>query len=85
VPEAFGGQLVKYLAERGLEIRAIDRKPSDRWYYRSPTAENRVCDLQTLERCQDVTHDVHEVYNLAADMGGMGFIENNKRFVCCRC
>jgi hypothetical protein len=45
----------------------------DGWYYRSPTAESRVCDLQNLESCHAVSRGVHEVYNLAADMGGMGF------------
>jgi nucleoside-diphosphate-sugar epimerase len=73
-----GGQLVKYLEQRGKQIRAVDRKPLDGWYYRSPTAENRVCDLQNLESCHAVSRRVHEVYNLAADMGGIGFIELNK-------
>jgi GDP-D-mannose 3', 5'-epimerase len=73
-----GGQLVRYLEQRGAEIRAVDRKPFEGWYYRSASSENRVCDLQNLESCRDVTRGVHEVYNLAADMGGMGFIENNK-------
>jgi GDP-D-mannose 3', 5'-epimerase len=73
-----GGQLVRHLEQQGTEIRAVDRKPLEGWYYRSSTAENRVCDLQTVENCRAVTRGVQEVYNLAADMGGMGFIENNK-------
>jgi nucleoside-diphosphate-sugar epimerase len=73
-----GGQLVRYLEQQSTEIRAVDRKPLDGWYYRSPRAENRVYDLQILQNCYEVTRGVHEVYNLAADMGGMGFIENNK-------
>jgi nucleoside-diphosphate-sugar epimerase len=73
-----GGQLVKYLEQQGTQIRAVDRKPFEGWYYRSASAENSVCDLQNLESCYQVTRGVHEVYNLAADMGGMGFIEHNK-------
>src|SRR4051794_35731590 len=73
-----GGQLVKYLEERGRDIRAVDRKPVEAWYYRSPTAENLVYDLRDKDDCYIVTREVNEVYNLAADMGGMGFIENNK-------
>jgi GDP-D-mannose 3', 5'-epimerase len=73
-----GGQLVRYLEHNGTQIRAVDRKPFEDWYYRSVNAENRVCDLQNLESCREATRGVHEVYNLAADMGGMGFIENNK-------
>src|SRR5690348_10111365 len=73
-----GGQLVKYLEQQGSEIRAVDRKPLEASYYRSSSADNRVYDLQNLESCREVTRGVHEVYNLAADMGGMGFIENNK-------
>lgn len=73
-----GGQLVKYLEQQGSEIRAVDRKPIDGWYYRSSSAENSVCDLQNLESCYRVTRGMNDVYNLAADMGGMGFIEHNK-------
>jgi GDP-D-mannose 3', 5'-epimerase len=73
-----GGQLVKYLEQQGAQIRAVDRKPFDVWYFCSSSAENLVCDLQNLESCYQVTRGVDEVYNLAADMGGMGFIENNK-------
>src|SRR5215471_17283850 len=73
-----GGQLVKYLEQQGAQIRAVDCKLFDNWYFRSSGAENYVCDLQKLESCYQVTRGVDEVYNLAADMGGMGFIENNK-------
>jgi nucleoside-diphosphate-sugar epimerase len=73
-----GGQLVRYLEERDTHVRAVDRKPFQRWYYRSPTAENHLCDLQHKESCYDATRGMDEVYNLAADMGGMGFIEHNK-------
>jgi len=73
-----GGQLVKYLEQQGTQIRAVDRKPLEGWYYSSSTAENGVYDLQNLENCYRATRGVDEVCNLAADMGGMGFIEHNK-------
>src|SRR5689334_15515715 len=73
-----GGQLVRYLEQQHTEIRAVDRKPYEAWYYRSSGVDNRVCDLQHLESCREVTLGMDEVYNLAADMGGMGFIENNR-------
>ena len=59
-------------------MRAVDKKPVDEWYFRSSKAENLVADLQLAESCDQVTKGVAHVYNLAADMGGMGFIENNK-------
>src|SRR5712691_6475823 len=73
-----GGQLVRHLEEQGLAVRAADRKRLREWYYRSPSAENLVCDLTEKESCHRVTRDIEHVYNLAADMGGMGFIEHNR-------
>ena len=73
-----GGQLVRDLLANGTAVRAVDKKPVGDWYYRSEQAENFVADLQLAESCDLVTKDVSHVYNLAADMGGMGFIENNK-------
>ncbi|MBP7700833.1 NAD-dependent epimerase/dehydratase family protein [Candidatus Woesebacteria bacterium] len=74
-----GGHLVKYLFELGYrQIRAVDIKPLDDWYQKSQMAENISLDLRDLKNCQTVTRGVDEVYNLAADMGGMGFIEANK-------
>jgi GDP-D-mannose 3',5'-epimerase len=73
-----GGQLVRDLEERGFAVRAVDRKPFDEWYYRSSSAENLVYDLKQKEACDSVTRGIEHVYNLAADMGGMGFIERNK-------
>jgi nucleoside-diphosphate-sugar epimerase len=73
-----GGQLVRELEKRGHRIRATDRKPIDNWYFRSPTAENMVTDLMTIESCRQATCNIKQVYNLAADMGGMGFIKHNK-------
>jgi GDP-D-mannose 3',5'-epimerase len=73
-----GGQLVRDLSAKGVAVRAVDKTPVDDWYYRSAQAENVVIDLQLAASCDSVTNGVSEVYNLAADMGGMGFIENNK-------
>jgi GDP-D-mannose 3', 5'-epimerase len=73
-----GGQLVRDLLAQGVPVRAVDKKPIDDWYFRSPDAENLVADLQLAESCDNVTKGAAHVYNLAADMGGMGFIENNK-------
>jgi GDP-D-mannose 3',5'-epimerase len=73
-----GGQLVRDLLANGVPVRAVDKKPVDEWYFRSPGAENVVADLQLVDACDRVSKGVAHVYNLAADMGGMGFIENNK-------
>jgi GDP-D-mannose 3', 5'-epimerase len=73
-----GGQLVRDLEAQGIGVRAVDRKAVDDWYYRSSSAENLVVDLQDKAACYAVTKGIRHVYNLAADMGGMGFIEKNK-------
>ncbi|HEV3340437.1 MAG TPA: NAD-dependent epimerase/dehydratase family protein [Pirellulales bacterium] len=74
-----GGHLVADLLRRGqTRIRAVDIKPCDEWYQVFPNVENVVADLKDLQSCVDACRGAAEVYNLAADMGGMGFIENNK-------
>jgi nucleoside-diphosphate-sugar epimerase len=74
-----GGALVADLRSKGhSRIRAIDIKPFDQWYQKFDDVENHVLDLALLENCRIAAKDAHTVYNLAADMGGMGFIENNK-------
>jgi len=74
-----GGHLAKYLFEQGHEdIRVVDIKPFDEWYQVHDWADNRQLDLMGLEACREAVHDAAQIYNLAADMGGMGFIENNK-------
>lgn len=74
-----GGHLVADLLRRGHKnIRAVDIKPIDEWYQVSGDVENVVADLQEKDNCLHACREVAEVYNLAADMGGMGFIENNK-------
>jgi GDP-D-mannose 3', 5'-epimerase len=73
-----GGQLVRALEEQGLSVRAVDRKPFENWYYASSRSEKLVCDLKEIDACRMATSGVEQVYNMAADMGGMGFIEHNK-------
>lgn len=74
-----GGHLVKYFLDKGFtNIRAVDIKPLDEWYQKFDKVENLSLDLSIKENCYTATKGMDEVYNLAADMGGMGFIENNK-------
>jgi nucleoside-diphosphate-sugar epimerase len=74
-----GGHLVADLIRRGhRKIRAIDLKPLDQSWQRFRAVDNRQLDLQVRENCVTALEGAAEVYNLAADMGGMGFIENNK-------
>ncbi|MDA8777176.1 NAD-dependent epimerase/dehydratase family protein [Pontimonas sp.] len=74
-----GGWLVRSLQEQGFsDIRAVDLKPLSDWYQVFDGVENHVADLQLLQNCRDATAGRRFVFNLAADMGGMGFIEANK-------
>ncbi|MDR0748576.1 MAG: NAD-dependent epimerase/dehydratase family protein [Tannerellaceae bacterium] len=73
-----GGHLVKIFLEQGHQVRAVDRKPQTAWYQRHAGAENLTLNLQHLDSCMTALQGADECYNLAADMGGMGFIENNK-------
>lgn len=73
-----GGHLVADLLHQGKTVRAVDLKPLPDWYQLFPEAENLQLDLQDKENCERAVSGCSLVYNLAADMGGMGFIENNK-------
>ncbi len=73
-----GGHLVRSLVEDGFRVRAVDVKPIDEWHQVHPEAENIVADLSLFESARAATNGMQYVFNLAADMGGMGFIENNK-------
>src|SRR2546421_6671322 len=73
-----GGHLVRELLEDGRDVRAVDKKPLSEWYQLHPESDNRQLDLQGVDACRVALEGATEVYNLAADMGGMGFIENNK-------
>jgi nucleoside-diphosphate-sugar epimerase len=73
-----GGHLVSSLLAQGHAVRSVDIKSTDNWYQVHPGAENVVADLSKLEHAEAACDGMDEVYQLAADMGGMGFIENNK-------
>ena len=73
-----GGHLAKSLVNRGHDVRVVDVKPLDQWYQRTEGAENIVANLEEKDACFSASEGCDEVYNLACNMGGMGFIENNK-------
>jgi GDP-D-mannose 3',5'-epimerase len=73
-----GGHLTRELLDRGAEVRAVDCKPLDDWFQLHERSDNRVLDLSLREASEQAVEGVADVYNLAADMGGMGFIEGNK-------
>ncbi len=74
-----GGALVADLRRQGYKkIRAVDIKPFGEWYQIFDDVENLSLDLKEKENCETAARGAYEVYNLAADMGGMGFIETHK-------
>ena len=73
-----GGHLAGELIKKGNQVRAVDIKPLNEWYQVFNEADNLVLDLRLRENCYQAVNGYNEVFNLAADMGGMGFIENNK-------
>jgi len=74
-----GGHLVnRLLAEGAAMVRAVDIKPLDEWHQVNEKADNRTLDLQLPYACREAAEGVDGIFQLAADMGGMGFIENHK-------
>jgi GDP-D-mannose 3',5'-epimerase len=74
-----GGSLVASLRQRGYDrIRAVDVKPLEHWYQKFDDVENLSLDLNDKENCEVAAKGAADIYNLAANMGGMGFIEKNK-------
>ena len=74
-----GGHLVAELRRRGhRRIRAVDIKPFDEWYQTFDDVDNRSLDLREIGACHQSASGARYVFNLAADMGGMGFIELHK-------
>ena len=73
-----GGHLVRQLLDDGTDVRAIDVKPLEEWYQVHDQADNVVGDCSDPAVAHKSAAGTEEIYNLAADMGGMGFIENNK-------
>jgi nucleoside-diphosphate-sugar epimerase len=73
------GALVASLRKQGYQrIRAVDIKPLNHWYQRFPDVENLSLDLNDKQNCEVAAKGARDIYNLAANMGGMGFIEKNK-------
>lgn len=70
--------MIADLLRQGLSVRSVDVKPISEWFQVHDEAENLVADLSLLESAMSCTSGARQVYMLAADMGGMGFIENNK-------
>jgi GDP-D-mannose 3',5'-epimerase len=74
-----GGHLVEALLKNGVNVvRAVDVKPLGEWYQKNKEVENLSLDLRDKDNCYRASEDMQVVFQLAADMGGMGFIENNK-------
>jgi GDP-D-mannose 3',5'-epimerase len=73
-----GGHLVGELLARGAEVRAVDQAPLDRWHQKFDGAESLELDLSEASACARAVAGAEQVFNLASDMGGMGFIESNK-------
>src|SRR4051812_5712268 len=74
-----GHHLVKYLVARGYWVRGIDVELPE--YEPSPADEFAILDLRRWESCVEATRGVEQVYSLAANMGGIGFIETNKAVI----
>ena len=73
-----GGHLMKRLLLEGHQIVCADIKPISSWFQIDEKNQNISLDLKDYKNCLQVTEDVDYVFNLACNMGGMGFIENNK-------
>lgn len=73
-----GGHLVKKLLLQKYEVIAVDIKPFDMWFQKYENVKNYSLDLKNLQNCEKVVDRCELVFNMACNMGGMGFIENNK-------
>ncbi len=74
-----GGHLIGELRRLGYtRLRAVDIKPLGQWYQRFTDVDSRILDLRQREACLEAARDAQQIYNLASDMGGMGFIETHK-------
>jgi nucleoside-diphosphate-sugar epimerase len=73
-----GGWLAARLLGNGYEVRCVDSKPTSAWLQVHPSADNVVLDLREASACHAAVDGARHVYNLASDMGGMGYIEANK-------
>jgi len=73
-----GGHLTGALVAAGADVRAVDHRPLDAWHQRFEGTDEIVADLSLVDECRRAVDGVGSAYNLAADMGGMGFIEHHK-------
>ena len=73
-----GGHLTSKLMEEGHEVVCADVKPLEYWFQSFDKNKNFCLDLKEYENCLKVSKNVDYIYNMACNMGGMGFIENNK-------
>jgi len=73
-----GGHVVSRLIKDNAQVRAVDIKPFNLWFQKFEQCENFSLDMKILDNCFQLTRDVDFVLNLACNMGGIGFIENNK-------
>ena len=74
-----GGHLVKKILDNGNSVVATDIKPKEYWFQDFDNVENHYStDMKDISNCRKVTQGVDYVFNMACNMGGMGFIENNK-------
>ena len=73
-----GGHFVRDLVKSGNEVVCADIKPFEHWFQISDENKNYSLDLKEYENCLKVTEGIDYIYNMACNMGGMGFIENNK-------
>ena len=69
-----GGHLVKSLMNDGHELTCVDIKPIDKWFQVYDQNKNYSLDLRNFQNCFNVTKSIDYVFNLACNMGGMGFI-----------
>jgi GDP-D-mannose 3', 5'-epimerase len=74
-----GHHLTRYLVDKGYSVRGVDVKPPE--YEPSPVDEFHILDLRRWESCLQATTGIDHVYHLAANMGGIGFIEANKAVI----
>ncbi len=73
-----GGHLVARLLEDGMTVRSVDKKPLSDWYQAHDGAENVLLDVSTFENAATAVRNCNAVFLLACDMGGMGFLANNR-------
>ena len=73
-----GGHLVKRLLDEGNSVRGVDLKPFELWFQKFEKAESFSLNMEEYENCLKMSDNIDYVINLACNMGGIGFIENNK-------